>query len=369
MQSIGRNNVIIELEKGKNYAVRFYYKDCFGRQQRPYKRGFSTKKAAQLWELQEKARLEGENVSSEKMTFAQLKKQWWQSLELRNVSPKTLEKYETYLSYVAEYIDHLPIKKIDERVLGKIIDMYRSSPSTCMEIRKPISAAFNYAIKKRWVRENPFDFVDMPTYKPKKVKVYDFDDIRELFRCMKATNSKLYAPTLCACFFSATREEVCALQETDFTRLKNGKYRVFLDKAVITVKGRSIIKTQKTENRYRSFIISESFYQELHSFKNEKGIISPFLCCNMNGSNIQPNTISNSFAKFIQVNGLKYATFHKLRDAFANGCKRLGIDLDTTFRMMGHSSYKVTAEHYASADDVLIDDAMMRIEHELFPAV
>ncbi len=89
----------------------------------------------------------------------------------------------------------------------------------------------------------------------------------------------------------------------------------------------------------------------------------------MNGSNIQPNTISNSFAKFISQNGLKYTTFHKLRDAFANGCKRLGVDLDTTFRMMGHSSYKVTAEHYASADDVLIDNALARIEKELLFAV
>ncbi len=361
--------MIIELEKGKNYAVRFYYKDCFGRQQRPYKSGFPTKKAAELWEIQEKARLEGENVSSEQMTFAQLKAKWWESLVIRNVSPKTLEKYELYLSYVSKYIDHLPIQKINERVLGKIMEMHRSSPSTCLEIKKPISAAFNYAIKKRWMRENPFYFVDMPTYKPKKYPAYDFDDIRELSSLMKETNSKLYIPTLCVCFFSATREEVCALQETDIVRMKNGKYRVFLDKAVVTIKGRSIIKTQKTENRHRSFIISESFYQELHSFKNANGIISPFVCCNMNGSNIQPNTISNSFAKFISQNGLKYTTFHKLRDAFANGCKRLGVDLDTTFRMMGHSSYKVTAEHYASADDVLIDNALARIEKELLFAV
>ena len=361
--------MIIELEKGKNYAVRFYYKDCFGRQQRPYKSGFPTRKAAQLWELQEKARLEGENVSSEKMTFGQLKKYWFESLKLKNASPKTIEKYEQYLSYVSEYLDHLPLQKINERVLGKIIEMHRSSPCTCNEIRKPISAAFNYAIKKRWVRENPFNFVDMPTYKPKKYPAYDFDDMRELFSCMKTANSKLYIPTLCACFFSATREEVCALQETDIFRMKNGKYRISLDKAVITVKGHSTIKTQKTENRRRSFIVSEAFYQELHSFKTANGIMSPFVCCNMNGSNIQPNTISTHFAKFIKQNGLKYTTFHKLRDAFANGCKRLGIDLDTTFRMMGHSSYKVTAEHYASADDVLIDSAMTRIEKELLSVV
>lgn len=139
-----------------------------------------------------------------------------------------------------------------------------------------------------------------------------------------------------------------------------------LERALITVNGRSIIKTQKTENRRRSFIISAALFEELHRYKTENGIVSPFLCCNRNGSNIQPNTISNAFSKFLVDHSLKETTFHKLRDAFANACKRLKVDLDTTYRMMGHSSYKVTAEHYATADELLTADAISRIEHALF---
>lgn len=359
--------MVIEIEKGKNYAVRFYYRDCFGRQHRPYKSGFPTEKAAALWELQEKARLEGETVAPADMTFGQLKREWRNSLLKRNVSPKTLEKYDTYLRFVSEYIDDMPLKKINEIVCQRLIDMHLRQPSKCVEIRKAMSAAFNYARKKRWMKENPFEFVDMPQYKPKKVDAYDFDDIRTLLDAMKECNSKLYTPTLCACMFSATREEVCALQECDIMRLKSGKYKINLEKALITIAGgRTFIKTQKTENRRRSFIFSDALYRELHYFKEYNGISSPWLCCSRNGQNIQPNTISSAFADFIQEHNLKYTTFHKLRDAFVNACKRLGVDLDTTFRMMGHSSYKVTAEHYASADDILIADAVDRIENALF---
>ncbi len=357
--------MIIVIEEGKNYAVRFYYKDCFGKQHRPYKSGFPTRKAAQLWELQEKAKLEGDVVTSESVTYGKLYKEWRAYLVKKDSSPRTLEKYDLYHSYVAEYLDHMPLKKINERVCQKIIDMRLDSPSTCVEIRKLLNASFNYARRKRWVRENPIEFIDMPTYKPKKIAAYDFDDIRTLFSTLKEENSKLYTPVLCACFFAATREEVCALQETDFVKIKDGSYRLMLDKAIITVNGRTLIKSQKTENRRRTFIVSESLYQELHLFKTQNRILSPFVCCNKNGSNIQPNTISNSFTKFLEKHDLKKTTFHKLRDAFANACKRLGVDLDTTFRMMGHSSYKVTAEHYATADEILTADAVARIEREL----
>lgn len=358
--------MIIEIEKGKKYAARFRYTDCFGKQHRPYKGGFPSRKAAMLWEQQEKAKLEGSVVSSETMNYGKLYKEWFTALVKKPASPKTLEKYERYHSYIAEYIDHLPLRKIDERVCQKIIDMNLSSPSNCVEIRKLLSASFNYAKRKRWVKENPIEFIDMPSYRPKKIDAYNFDDIQLLFELLKSQNSKLYSPILCACFFAATREEVCALQETDITKTKDGKYRVILDKAMITVKGRTIIKDQKTENRRRVFIFSESLYNEIHSFKSENSILSPFVCCNRNGKNIQPNTISNTFARFLRQNGLKPTTFHKLRDAFANACKRLGVDLDTTFRMMGHASYKTTAEHYATADEVLIDDAVTRIENALF---
>ncbi len=57
--------MIIEIEKGKNYAARFYYKDVFGKMHRPYKSGFPSRKAAQQWETQERARLDGDPVTTE----------------------------------------------------------------------------------------------------------------------------------------------------------------------------------------------------------------------------------------------------------------------------------------------------------------
>lgn len=359
--------MIIEVEKGKNYAARFYYVDCFGKRQRVYKSGFPTEDKAKLYELQEKARLEGETVAAPQMTFGQLAREWRSSKIKEGISPKTLEKYDRYLGkHILVYFDTLPIKKVDDRKCQALIDKNLSSPCNCVEIRKVLNCIFNYARKKRWVKDNPMEFVDLPQYKPKKPPAYDFDDARTLLEKMRSENSKLYTPVLCACLFAATREEVCGLYETDITKNKNGTFRLSLDKALITVKGETYIKEQKTENRRRSFNFSLEVYNELHYFKRRNNITSAFLCCNFDGSNIQPNTISSTFAMFIQEHDLKYTTFHKLRDFVANGCKRLKVDLDTAFRIMGHGSYKVTAEHYASADDVLTAEAVGLLAKELF---
>lgn len=355
--------MVIELEKGKNYAVRFYYIDCFGKRQRPYKSGFPSREKALLWEMQEKARLEGATVGTPNMTFGELHKLWRESRIKKNLSIKTLEKYDRYSDdYILPFLEDTPVHKITDRTCQAIIDKNLTSPANCIEIKKVMNGCFNYAIKKRWLKENPFSIIDMPTYKPLKVDPYGSNDIIDLLDKLYKANSKLYTPVLCACLFAATREEVCALNDIDITHLDDGTYRIRIDKALVSLKGETYLVAQKTENRRRHFLFGQEIYDELHYYKKNNNIISPYLCCCRDGSNIQPNSISNEFANFIKKNNLKHTSFHRLRKSFANTCKRLGVDLDSVFRMMGHSSYKITAEHYATADDILIHDAVSRIE-------
>lgn len=362
--------MIIELEKNKKYAVRFYYVDCFGRRQRKYKSGFPSESKARLWEFQEKARLEGLTTQdADRMTFGQAADKWKKSKEKENRSLKTLQKYNLYLDkYILKYIKDVPFLKVNDNVCQAIIDKHLSSPSNCVEIKKVLNCIFNYARKHKWIRDNPVELIDLPVYTPNKPEPYNLDDIITLLNCLKDNNSKLYTPVLCVCFFAATREEVCAILESDIKQIKD-EFKIILDKAIITVDGETYLTCQKTKNRKRSFVISEYLYKELHLFKEKNVILSAYLCCNFDGSNIQPNTLSNEFSTFIKKHDLKYTTFHKLRDAYANSCKRLKIDPDTTFRNMGHSSYKITAEHYASADEILIKESVTKLEDAILEKV
>lgn len=349
---------IICLEPNKNYAVRFYYKDCFGNTQRKYKSGFPTEKKAKIWEMQEKEKLEDTAPSNDLTMYDFIGKIWLKSRQDRNVSISTLKKYRTYLPTIIERIGKLPLQKVNEIHCQAIISEFAHIPATAHEYKKILNSMFNHAKKRRLIRENPLEFVEVPQHHVRKKSSYTFDLVAKLLGLLKENNSKLYTPCLLALLFSTTREEVCALLETD---LDYTQYSIMVDKALVDgyKNGERVKETkeQKTQNRQREFFASKEIFEEIHWYKKFNKINSEFVCCNRNGTQIQPNTISSEFPKFIAKYKLPYTTFHGLRSVFSSLCKKAGIDPDTVFRMMGHSRFSTTVEHYNAADPDLMKNA------------
>lgn len=349
---------IICLEPNKNYAVRFYYNDCFGNRQRKYRSGFPSEKKAMIWEMQEKEKYENAAPSNNLLMGDYIQRIWLQSRYDAKVSISTLKKYQTYLPTIMDRIGRLELQKVNERHCQAIINEFRHLPPTAHEYKKILNAMFNYAKRRRLIRENPLEFVETPKYQVRKISTYSFAMVSELLRKMKESNSKLYTPCLLAILFSITREEACPLLESD---LDESIFSIKVDKALVdgTHNGKRIKETkeQKTENRQREFFANKEIFDEIHWYKNFNKIKSEYVCCNLNGTQMQPNTISSAFPKFIAKHNMPYTTFHGLRHTFSTLCKKAGIDSDTVFRMMGHSRYTTTVEHYNAADPELIKNA------------
>lgn len=343
---------IISLKDG--YAVRFYYKDCFGNRQRKYKAGFPTKRKAELWEYQEKEKLEGIAPSTELSLSSFIDKFFIKNRQDKNVSISTLKKYQTYLPTIKQLIGHFEFQKITEGQCQAIINKFKDTPATAHEYKKILNAIFNYGKKRKLIRENPMEFVEVPRYQVKKIEPYSFETSAELFSTLKSKNSKLYTPCLLATLFSITREEACALLDSD---LNDSDYSITVNKAIVDGLGIKETKEQKTENRQRVLYANKEIFDELRWFKRFNSIDSEFLCCNRNGTQIQPNTLSTAFPQFLRKNKLRPITFHGLRHTFSNLCKKSGIDGDTIYRMMGHSRYTTTVENYNSSDPELMQRA------------
>lgn len=345
---------IICLEPNKNYAVRFYYKDCFNNRQRRYKSGFSSEKKARIWELQEKEKFENTAPVNSMPFEIFIDRVWYKSRLDMGVSIATIEKYSSYLPNIKAILGNIELQKVNENHCQAFINQFKDKPPTAHEYKKLLNSMFNHARKRRLIRENPMEFVIIPKHQVKKITPYTFEDVSELLLKLREKNSKLFTPVLLATLFSITREEVCALLETD---LSESDYSIRVNKALVVGNGEKQTKAQKTENRQRVLYATKEIFDELCWYKKTNGITSPFVCCNKNGTQIQPNTISTSFPKFIKNNNLKPITFHGLRHTFSNLCKRAGVDIDTIFRMMGHGRYETTVEHYNSADPDLMRNA------------
>ena len=357
---------VITIEKGKNYAVRFYYKDRLGKRQRIYQSGFKNEKEALKFEITEKDRLERSTKVRNNYTLSEFIDELFLPSRVDiGVSIATLDKYERNLPRLRQGMGHLSFTKINEDHCQTFLNKFRYSSAVQNEYRKVLTAIFNYGKFKRMIRENPMDFVSVLPYKPKKIPPYNFDDFKTLLTTLKddKTFCNIYTPVILASFFAATREEVTALLETD---MDDRDYSIKFDKAYIVALGQRITTKQKTENRNRVGYADKFIFDEIRWFKETKGVKSDFVCCNHDGGQIQPETLTNRFKLFIQKHKLKKITFHKIRNSFGNLCKAAGVDSDTVFRMFGHANYKTTVEHYNSGDDNLKRQAVHKLSSRIF---
>ena len=360
---------VIPIGQG-NFATRFYYKDRLGKRQRVYQSGFKSKREALKFEVQEKERLEQSVKTRTNYTLTEFIDELFLPSRVDiGVSIATLDKYSRNLPRLKQGLGHLSFTKINEDHCQAFLNKFRYSPAVQNEYRKILNAIFNYGKFKRMLRENPMDFVSVIPYKAKKIPPYTFEDFQNLLAKLKEDKqfSNLYTPVVLACFFAATREEVCALLETD---LDDTDYSIKLDKAYIVALGQRITGKQKTENRNRVAFADKFIFDEIRWYKRTNNVNSDYVCVNQvsrqYGEQMQPNNLTARFKKFINKHKMKKLTFHKIRNSFGNMCKAADIDPDTVFRMFGHANYKTTVDNYNSGDDSLKREAVKKLSSRIF---
>lgn len=354
------------VKKFKNgWCYRFDIYDAFGKRYRPFQSGFKSKKEAEdaeSWARQnkdivlEKMKLKQgnnthittfnrENLNSG-ITFSNFYDFYLKSCTEMGYAAVTLEQKEDMYEFISKNIPELlnmKLGEINEFHLQPVINL---CPTACKahDMYKFLHAMFEFAIKKRVLRENVSEFLNKRKYVAKKKDYLGLDYAKQLLFLLKSQNNKLYTPVLLALLGGVTREEVPPLLES---KLDNENYTIKFDLAMVKTKKRgNIVGKQKTKNRERIFYANKEIFEELHWFKRTNNINSEYLCCNIDGSQMLPKTLEGAFYKFIKKSGLKHCTFHQLRTILSDGQETLGYDINITANTLGHGDTRVTQQHY-----------------------
>ena len=171
------------------------------------------------------------------------------------------------------------------------------------------------------------------------------------YKLLKEQKNKLLPAFLLAITGGATREEVCALKKS---KLDYNNFSIILDEGTIRTSEGSITTNLKTTARERVIYLNEAIFNDLAYIQKELRINSEYVCCNLNGSPIAPNTLIGSWEDFLKNNNLRPISFHKLRSSFSNASKRLGTDIDTYMRIAGWANPKTALRNYNQADSELM---------------
>ena len=90
-----------------------------------------------------------------------------------------------------------------------------------------------------------------------------------------------------------------------------------------------------------------------------------YICVNPMGNLLQPDYVSDVFAKLLKKNNLKKIRFHDLRHSCATLLLNLGFSMKEIQVWLGHSDFQITAKTYAHVDYKNKIDMMDKVSNKL----
>lgn len=254
-------------------------------------------------------------------------------------------------------IGDLNIKDITSEDIQEFLNNNKDlSNSYIKKLYEQFNQAYEYALRNKYINENPMDDVIKPTSdkKDKEVRALTITEEKELSDYLLSTTLKsdrLKNVYLIQMYMGLRIGEVLALNKKD---IDIDKQLIFVNKTLTTGKNDEVIlgDTTKTYAGNRSipipnFLINILKEQlEISEFNKDN-----FLFLNDN-ENFIGDSACNSNLKRILKNKLNWSidgiSTHTLRHTFATRCIESGVNAVVLQRLMGHTDISITLNTYTS---------------------
>lgn len=363
-----------------------------GKKKQVLRRGFKKKSEAQdfLTEIANQIK-NNSYIDSKKLTLREFLEGWFEKTVQGKLATNTVRGYKVNIyKHIIPNIGNIPLQQLsprdiqsfyyeklryedeeDENENNKGIKDSLSAKSI-IYIHRNLSKALDNAVRERLILRNPAKDVELPSPEKYYGSVYDQKTMMKLLDTVKDTEMEL--PIALAGLAGLRRGECAGLlwNDIDFENktLSVRKQRTSGSKGSM----RSKVKTSES---YRCIKISNALLEilERHNKRKElnKSIIgnaykttgNDFICCEADGSLVDPSNYSKRFSKVLQDNNLPAIRFHDLRHSWATNMIRLGIPVNTVSKMLGHSSPVVTLTVYAHVLDEMQDEAVNKLDVDI----
>lgn len=315
------------------------------------------------------------------------------------ISPNTLETRNRNLwSFVFPYLEQNPeydnIYTFSEKNVDEILNMTKSRESQKI-ILLILKLAFNHAINKNYIKDNPIANKKLKKIKRKKNKEsYDFieEDDRALWiDCMlkdinfKSNYHKKNDASLAFLFMllhGSRPEEICGLRWIDIDFHKNDYFVQNAFKSVPIYDEKTMKRTGwihengplKTPESYRHIpldILIKDFLKthkknQKKEFKENgrKWSEKEHIFLNSSRKPFVPKVLSRNFIRFRRRNNLPELVLYGLRHSFATHCRALGMPPEVLAPLMGHTEYETTQKYYVHVSTSQKKEELQKIQQK-----
>lgn len=374
--------VSLQEKKGIFQAV-LQYKDVNGKKQYKWQTTGVKIVKGHKKELREKAKEIAENIrfkfenelnknignydfeDRKNMLFSDYMKEWLDSIS-NTKAETTMGGYESnVLSIICPYFEKKKISLKDLKTID-LQDFYdyqyslNKKARTVKHYHNNIHKALEKARKTKLIDTNPSD--DCELEKPTQFipTVYSAKEMDVFLEKLKGT--ALETPTLITSFLGLRRSEVIGIK---WNRINFEENTITIAHTVtVTTKNkkRLVIKKDLTKNdtSYRTLVMPlqlKEYLQELKNIQKENKKLfgssyqnkENYVCVDMEGKLILPDSFTKSFAKFLEDNNLNKIRVHDLRHTIGSLLITNGATLREVQEFLGHSNIQTT-EIYTHLD-------------------
>ena len=269
-----------------------------------------------------------------------------------NVKQSTFEGYVRLVNrHIRPLLGAFYLHEITEERLHAFSDQLSRTlaQSTARGIQRLLKACLKEAVAAGLLSESPYNHYRMPKAPHKAPRVLTLNEQRKLERAALSSGS---IEQILPLYTGLRLGEICALEwsDIDFSaktlRVRRSVQRLSSPSAAH--KTALQLGSPKSDSSVREIPIP-SFLLPLLRTKKLKAADSPFVFPGKHGAAMDPRTMQNHFKTLTKALKIPDAHVHTLRHTFATRCLEQHIGFEVLAQLLGHSSPRVTMDHYAHA--------------------
>lgn len=363
-------------KRGEKWSYYFTIGIVDGKRKIKEKGGFRTKKEAQTALREALTLFETENFITKETTYtlSEFIEYWFDTVATTYLKYETITLYRNVnKNHIVNEIGYVKINKVTPMMLQdyflKKQEQFNcnSNVGTVKVIKNILNNVYKLALKQNIIKVNPMTQVEFKNKKEtlkKDLKVIPENELKEIEKAIQ--NTRYYIPYIIALHTGARRGEILGLtwEDVDFenNRISINKalqYQKNVGLVLVGTKTKSSIRdfkmtnrlTQELKSHYLNFQTSKEYYGSLYHQEYN------FICCNEDGTPINPTRFSTFFIHLFKRLGYNYS-FHDLRHNHATMLHEAGANLKVIQERLGHSDIRTTMNIYSHMTTTLEDEAV-----------
>nr|WP_325305265.1 site-specific integrase [uncultured Dysosmobacter sp.] len=297
---------------------------------------------------------------------------WYQGYKKPNLRPNTQMSYERRIyQHITPALGQIQLDKLttadiqkfyaDLKKNGRLLrtELYGEglSDQTVRGIHTTLHAALDKAVEENLIFRNPSDGCQLPSAKPREMKVLTPEEIQRLL--IQAREDGCYELLLLELATGLRRGEICALQWNDLD-LKTGALQV--ERQVHRVRGELVVSPPKTKAGRRTVLLPPPVLNVLKVYRTTSTSRWMFPSPIKEDSPMDPAAVRKRLSTVLKRADCKRLRFHDLRHTFATASLEHGMDVKTLSTIIGHVSSSTTLNIYAHVTSEMQRTAAAKID-------